>query len=118
MANITGERSDNSRHVNEGMTVAETNQDDGQFDAVLDFKNGRQAMPNPHLQGDGQYNGTLAGIPDPTLPGDPIVGDGSTVGGEVDFGAVAPYHWGEFPKDDYKVGLNDSPSGLDSAVGA
>lgn len=144
MANITGERSDNNRHVNEGITVAETNQDDGQFNVNLDFKTGRQAMPNPVLAGDGQYNyaGTLGENvllgqntvgesaspendrsvsvqpPNPTLPGDKIPLDGSTVGGNVDFNAVAPYHYGEYPKDNYSVGLNDSPSGLDSAVGA
>lgn len=114
-------------------TIAGPN--DGQFDFTLDFKTGRQPVPDPNTQGDGQYNFTESlgekeylgegaqasdegikdddypTVPDPTLPGDTIAGEGNTVGGDVDFGGVAPYKYPDYPMQSGHTALHDAALG-------
>lgn len=109
---------------------------DGQFNFNLDFKNGAQALPDPVLSGDGQYDfagelgekellgqgttdeGTIhddeypTNIPNPTLPGDTIAGEGNTVGGDVTWGSVAPYKYPEYPMQSGHTGLAEDHAAI------
>lgn len=108
-----GDSPDNNRKLRAGSPAGDPQAAEGSHEVALS-KEARQALPEPGLHNDGQYDvgkptGEKAlnaqGLGDPTsrqaVPNPDFSGDVPQVGqvGEaVDFDSVAPYHYPEFPE--------------------
>ena len=100
------DQSDNNRSIQANPTSGE-----GTYEAHLDFKNARQSLPDPDLHNDGTYDTASTVSGEKELLGQGTSGEGmkddhypsvanpSNPKFDVDFGSVAPYRNGEFPRD-------------------